>query len=115
MCIRDRFESLLRQPHPAAVSIYLEPTDLSPDERQRLFEAAHLAETVADLERRTMSDVSARRLRDPGAELVGRLYNAYRKSLDEPFLLAVQVAGPDANTVWKMCIRDRVSSRQIGA
>jgi hypothetical protein len=96
----EPFESLLRQPHPAAVSIYLEPTDLSPDERQRLFEAAHLAETVADLERRTMSDVSARRLRDPGAELVGRLYNAYRKSLDEPFLLTVQVAGPDANTVW---------------
>ena len=96
----ELFESLLRQPHPAAVSIYLEPTDLTPTEREQLFEAAHLAETVADLERRTLSDVSARRLRDPGAELVGRIYNAYRKSLDEPFILAIQVAGPDPNTVW---------------
>ncbi|WP_374686466.1 ATP-binding protein [Promineifilum sp.] len=96
----EPFESLLRQPHPAAISIYLEPTELTPGERAALFEAAHLAETVADLERRTMSDATARRLRDPGAELVGRLYNAYRKSLDEPFLLVVQVAGPDPNTVW---------------
>jgi hypothetical protein len=96
----EPFESLLRQSAPAAVSVYLEPTDLLPEETAALFEAAHLAETVADLERRTFSEASTRRLRDPGAELVGRVYNAYRQSLEEPFLLTVQVAGPDPNTAW---------------
>lgn len=96
----EPFESLLRQPRPSAVSIYLEPTDLTATERQRLAEAAHLAETVADLQRRTLSDVSVQRLRDPGAELVGRIYSSYLKSLDEAFVLVVQVAGPDANTAW---------------
>jgi hypothetical protein len=96
----ESFESLLRQPVPVAVSVYLEPTDLLPEETTALFEAAHIAETIADLERRTFSEASTRRLRDPGAELVGRVYNAYRKSLAEPFLLVVQVASADPNSAW---------------
>lgn len=96
----EPFESLLRQSHPAAISIYLEPTELAPLEMAELFEAAHIAETVSDMERRTYSENSIRRFRDPGAELVGRIYKAYRQSLDEPFILAAQVASPDANTAW---------------
>ena len=96
----EPFESLLRHSHPAAVNIYLEPTELSNGELMALFEAAHIAESVADLDRRTLSEASARRLRDPGAELLGRIYSAYRKSLDEPFLLTTQVASPDPNTAW---------------
>jgi hypothetical protein len=93
-------ESLLRHPHPATINIYLEPTELTDAEQTALFEAAHIAESAADLDRRVFSEASARRLRDPGAELVGRIYSAYRQSLDEPFLLAAQVASPDANTAW---------------
>lgn len=96
----EPFESLLRQSHPAAISVYLEPTELTPPEMDSLFQAAHIAETVADLERRTHSESSVRRFRDPGAELVGRIYKAYRQSLDEPFILVAQVASPDANTAW---------------
>lgn len=96
----EPFENLLRQSFPVAVSIYLEPTELTTVEIGTLFETAHIAETAADYERRVQSEASVRRLRDPGAELVGRIYNAYRKSLDEPFILVVQVAGPDANAAW---------------
>ena len=93
-------ESLLRHSHPTVISIYLEPTDLTDSELTALFEAAHIAESVADLDRRIFSEASARRLRNPGAELVGRIYSAYRQSLDEPFLLVSQVASPDPNTAW---------------
>lgn len=104
----EPFESLLRQPAPAVLSLYVEPTDLSDDEMEALFTAAHIAESVADLERRVLSEASARRLRDPGAELVGRIYGAYRKSLDEPFILAAQIASTDANTAWTV-------ARSVGA
>jgi hypothetical protein len=104
----EPFENLLRQPATAAISLYLEPTDLSNAEIEALFTAAHIAESVADLERRVMSEASARRLRDPGAELVGRIYGAYRKTLDEPFILVAQVASTEANTAWTV-------ARSLGA
>lgn len=96
----EPLESLLRQPAPVSVSIYLEPTELSHQESEALFTAAHIADTVADHERVTYSEQTARRLRDPGAELVGRIYSAYRKSLDEAFVMVVQVVSPDASTAW---------------
>lgn len=96
----EPLESALRQSSPTAVSVYLEPTELHDEEIAALFEAAHIAETVADLERQVHSQVGIRRLRDPGAELVGRIYNAYRKSLDEPFIMVAQVASPDENAAW---------------
>jgi hypothetical protein len=40
--------------------------------------------------------------------LVGRIYGAYRKSLDEPFILAAQIASTDANTAWTV-------ARSVGA
>ncbi|MCL4266953.1 MAG: DUF87 domain-containing protein [Anaerolineae bacterium] len=104
----EPFETLLRQPATTVINLYLEPTDLSDAEMEALFTAAHIAESVADLERRVYSEASARRLRDPGAELVGRLYSAYRKTLDEPFILVVQVASTDANTAWTV-------ARSLGA
>lgn len=96
----EPFEGLMRVAHPAAISIHLEPTDLTPAESDALFKAAYLADTVADMDRRTFSDVTARRQRDPAAELVGRIYTAYRKTLDEPFLLTAQVISPHPQTAW---------------
>jgi hypothetical protein len=104
----EPFESLLRQPSPTAINIHLEPTELTAAEMESLFEAAHIAETVADMERRIHSETTVRRLRDPGAELVGRVYKAYRKSLAEPFTLVTQVASPNANTAWTV-------ARSLGA
>ncbi|HRN66995.1 MAG TPA: DUF87 domain-containing protein [Promineifilum sp.] len=96
----EPFEALMRVAAPVAISIHLEPTELTAAESEALFTAAFLADTVADMDRRTFSDASARRLRDPAAELVGRIYTAYRKTLDEPFLLLSQVSGPHPQTTW---------------
>lgn len=96
----EPFEVMMRVAHPVAINVHLEPTDLTAGEAASLFEAAYIADTVADMDRRTFSEASARRLRDPAAELVGRIYNAYRKTLDEPFLMTIQVASPHAQTAW---------------
>jgi hypothetical protein len=113
----EPFESLLRQSVPAAVSVYLEPTELTAAEIDSLHEAAHIAETVADFERRAYSEATARRMRDPGAELVGRIYSAYRRRLDEPFKLVVQIASPRPSTSWTVAraFGTAITSSQVEA
>jgi hypothetical protein len=96
----EPFETILRQPQPIGINIYLEPTELSSSEEEALDEAAHLAQTLADLDVKTFSDTGIRRRRDPGAELVGRIYSAYHKSLVEPFILVVQIGSTDPNSAW---------------
>jgi hypothetical protein len=102
------FEAMLRQPATVAVSLYLEPTELTPDEREGLIEAAHIAQTLADQDRQTHSTTTIRRWRDPQAELLGRVYAALLKQLAEPFLLVVQAASPDPSAAWTV-------ARSIGA
>ena len=96
----EPFESLLRQQAPVVLSIYLEPSEVTQSEADALDEAAHIAQTLSDADVKTYSDTSVRRRRDPGAELVGKLYSAYHKSLVEPFIAFVQVASPDPNAAW---------------
>jgi hypothetical protein len=96
----EPFESLLCQDAPVALSIYLQPTDVTQAESDALDEAAHIAQTLADLDVRTLSDTGIRRRRDPGAELVGKIYAAYHKSLVEPFIVVAQIASPDPNAAW---------------
>jgi len=96
----EPFEILLRQQAPVALSIHLEPSEVTQSEADALDEAAHIAQTLADADVKTYSDTSVRRRRDPGAELVGKLYSAYHKSLVEPFMAFVQVASPDPNAAW---------------
>jgi hypothetical protein len=96
----EPFESLLRQEAPVALSIYLEPTEVTQAEADALDEAAHIAQTLADMDVRTLSDTGIRRRRDPGADLVGKIYAAYHKSLVEPFIVVVQAASPDPNAAW---------------
>lgn len=102
------FEAMLRQPVPVALSLYLEPTELTVDERSSLHQAAHIAQTLADQDVRTHSDVTARRRRDPQAELTGRVYAALSRQLGEPFLLVAQIASPDPSAAWTV-------ARSIGA
>jgi hypothetical protein len=102
------FEAMLRQPAPVAVSLYLEPTELTPDERGGIIQAAHIAQTLAEQDVKTYSDTSVRRRRDPQAELVGRIYTALLKQLAEPFLLVVQAASPNPSAAWTV-------ARSLGA
>jgi hypothetical protein len=94
------FEAMLRQPAPVAVSLYLEPAELTQDERGRIIEAAHIAQTLAEQQIKTYSDTSVRRRRDPQAELVGRIYATLLKQLADPFLLLVQAASPNPSAAW---------------
>lgn len=96
----EPFEVMLRQSSPVAVNVYIEPTELSEEESQALSEASYLAQTVADLDAPVLSTTGIRRKRDPGAELVGRIYSCYLNSLDDPFILTVQVVSTDANSAW---------------
>jgi len=102
------FEAMLRQPAAVAVSLYLEPTELTSDEREGLIAAAHIAQTLADQDIQTYSDTTVRRRRDPQAELTGRVYAALLKQLAEPFLLVVQAASRDPSVAWTV-------ARSIGA
>ena len=96
----EPFESLLRQRAQVILSIFLQPTEVTQAESDALDEAAHIAQTLADLDVRTLSDTGIRRRRDPGADLVGKIYSAYHKSLVEPFVVVAQVASPDPNAAW---------------
>jgi hypothetical protein len=96
----EPFETMLRQSVGVAISIYLQPTEVTDEEYGSMAEAAHIAQTLADLDVQTYSDTAIRRRRDPGAELVGRIYDTYLNSLVEPFILVVQVASSDPNAAW---------------
>ena len=96
----EPFETMLRQPHPVVLSIYLEPTELGGEEAKAISEAGYLAQTVADMDVPVQSTTGIRRRRDPGAELVGRIYSQYLKSLEEPFLMVAQAASSDPNAAW---------------
>jgi hypothetical protein len=96
----ELFETLLRQPAPTLVSIYLEPTEVTDEEYTSLAEAAQRAQTYADIEVMAYSENSIRRQRDPGAELTARLYSTYLKSLTEPFLVVAQAASMDPSAAW---------------
>ncbi len=109
----EPFETMLRQTHPTTVSIFLEPTELTAEEYTALAEAGFKAQTVADMEVAVQSSTSIRRRKDPGAELVGRIYSQYLKSLEEPFILVVQAASPDPNCAWTVA-RSYASSMTNG-
>jgi len=102
------FETMLRQPSPSAVSLYLEPAEVTSREREQFIGAAYIAQTLADQNVHTFSAATARRRRDPQAELVGRIYTALLKQLAEPFLAVVQVASPNPSVAWTI-------ARSLGA
>lgn len=92
------FETLLRQSSPAAVSLYLEPTELTETERSALEQAAAKAETMkehhfsADFLPTQMQNL---RIADPQMALAARIYAGILKRMSEPFVVVAQVASPD--------------------
>ena len=96
----EPFEVCLHQTQPIAVSVYLQPTLLERHEQLILAESASYAQTMAEVDIQTLSPTGVRRRRDPLAERAGQVYNAYLDSLSTPFLMLVQLVGPDRNAVW---------------
>ncbi len=109
----EPFETMLRQSHPTVISVFLQPTELSKEEITTLSEAGYKAQTVADMEVAVQSSTSIRRRKDPGAELVGRIYSQFLQSLEEPFIMVVQSASPDPNAAWTVA-RSYASSMTNG-
>ena len=90
------FEQLTRQPAPCVLNIHLQPTRLSPAEREVFGEAAGLAQSLEDFRYSGYTTVEHR---DPLAEVVGALYAGYLERLRDPVLAVVQVASPDHRAV----------------
>jgi hypothetical protein len=90
------FETMLRQRKGVAVSLYLEPTQLTAQEWEGLQEAAYLAQNLASGDIPVYSGTI--RLRDPQAGQVRRIYETLISRLSDPFLVLVQVASPDFST-----------------
>jgi hypothetical protein len=86
--------ALKRQSAPVLVSIYLEPTKLTPSENDMLLGGAASGRQFADVQW-TLPSGATYQLRDPQAGLVGRIYEANHMRLTKPFLLIAQVASPD--------------------
>jgi len=91
---------MLQQTAPTVLSIYLEPIDISDAEVAAIDEAAHIAQTLADVNIAVQSTTSISRRRDPAAERLSKIYSAYRQTLNEPFLVTTQVVSPDASAAW---------------
>lgn len=98
----DPFENLLRQPFQTVISIYLQPTDVLPQEYEDMDHASQIGQTLADLNIAPVSQTGIQRWRDPAAEMIGRIYATYRKSLSESFIGVVQIASIDAGTAWNV-------------
>ena len=98
----EPFENLVRQNVPVAISMYVQPTEVTQPELEAIDRAAQLAQTLSDLNTNTQNPTSISRWRDPTAEMVGRIYSAYRKSLIEPFLVVAQIASSDASLTWNI-------------
>jgi hypothetical protein len=87
------FRTLLEQRSPCVVSVYLEPTDVHPFERDLFAQAAQLAETLSEW---TFEGLAYRsRLADPVARIVARFYANYLQRFTSPFLMTVQVGSTD--------------------
>lgn len=96
--LQETFELMVRLNMPVCISVTIQPTEISPHENKIMAQAAHLAQTYSEVSLPTISDTSVQTRRDPNAQLVGRLYDAYLNSLSNPFLAVVQILSPDFNT-----------------
>ncbi|HOU13718.1 MAG TPA: DUF87 domain-containing protein [Anaerolineae bacterium] len=92
------FETLLRATHPTVVSLYLEPTELTSDEKMALSQAAATAQTLADFQ--YSGEYYQGRWQDPQAALVGEAYAELLRRLGQPFLCVAHIAAEDPPSAW---------------
>lgn len=90
------FEALLREGAPCVINLHLEPTELSPAEKQALANAAATAQTAADWQRSNAYSVEqSGRWVDPQAAVAARVYATQVRRLQQPFVMVAQVASSD--------------------
>ena len=85
--------TLLGQPAPCLLSIYLQPTRLNERERVTFERVATLANRLTDFQHQGLGGTT--RIAMPEAAFVARLHTDYLRRLAEPFLISAQVASPD--------------------
>ncbi|MBN1177924.1 MAG: DUF87 domain-containing protein, partial [Anaerolineae bacterium] len=96
--LRLVFETLLRTPQPTLLSLYWEPTVLSPLEQEELGRAASVAQSAADFQ--YSGEYYHGRWQDPQAKLVAEVYAGFVRRLGQPFLCAAHVASSDVPAAW---------------
>ena len=88
-------ESLISQPTPAALTIHLEPTVLTPREWTWLAAMSRESQSSGEQQLQALGAGAAKRVVDPSATLAGRLYIAnLRRLTANPFLVSVCCAAP---------------------
>src|SRR5262249_27196144 len=86
-------ESLLSQPVPVTLTIYLAPTEVMPHESLWLARMASEAQTLGEQTLQAIGVGTSKKMVDPAASLAGRLYASFVKRLAvTPFLVAVHCA-----------------------
>lgn len=89
------FETLLRVGQPVLLSLYLEPTVLTPAEQYALANTASTAQSLADFQDNRWQYYQGR-WQDPQAALVGSTYADLVRRLGQPYLCAAHVAATTA-------------------
>lgn len=92
------FEALLHTGQPTLLSLYLEPTDLTPVERAELARAAATAQSLSDFQ--YSGEYYQGRWQDPQAALVSETYVEFVRRLGQPFLCVAHVASADVPAAW---------------
>lgn len=99
----EPFETVIRQPLPTVISIYLQPTETMPQEIDDINMAAQIGQTLGDLSSSPISQTGIQRWKDPMADMVGRIYANYGKSLlGEQFIGVAQVLSTDRSIAWNV-------------
>lgn len=104
-------ESLISQPVPVSLSVYLEPTELSPGEWKWFATMAREAQTKGEQNLQQLGAGASVRAVDPSAELAGRLYIANLRRLSAaPFLVTVHCAAADNRLDVVRCLAGAVQA-----
>ncbi len=90
------FRTLTSQEESCCINVHLQPTSLYKVEREELARAALIADSLSDfVERRVVED---RRIKDPTASFVARIYSSLIERLTNPYLVVMQVVSPNHMT-----------------
>ena len=104
-------ESLISQPVPVSLSIYLEPTILTSQEWTWLGFMAQEAQSKGEQNLQQLGSGAAIRMVDPSANLAGRLYIANLRRLSAaPFLVSVHCAAANGRTDVVQCLAGAIQA-----
>lgn len=97
---RMMWETLAHTTSPTLLSLYLEPVNLTPNERATLAQAASTAQTLADFQ--YSGEYYQGHWIDPQAKLVGTAYQEFLRRLGEPFLAVAHLASAHPPDAWSV-------------